>query len=100
MIRWQRSIRSSGARNIEAVQWAKEVTDYINKTHPDRTVQVFSARFGDVNMLVWHVDAEDLVALDKYQQSFDTDQGYWEMIQKAAGLFIEGSLYDSVFETL
>ena len=100
MIRWQRSIRSSGARNLEAVQWAKEVTDYVNSKHPNYKVQVFSSRFGDVNMLVWQVDFEDLAALDKYQQSFNTDQGYWELIKKAAGLFIEGTTNDTVFETL
>jgi len=100
MIRWQRSIRSSGARNIEAVQWAKEVTDYINNKHPDHEVQVFSARFGDVNMLVWQVDFENLAALDEYQESFTNDEGYWEKVNKTTGLFIEGSLYDSVFESL
>ena len=100
MIRWQRSIRSSGARNLDAVQWANEVTDYVNGKHPNYKVQAFSSRFGDVNMLVWQVDFEDLAALDKYQQSFNTDQGYWELIKKAAGLFIEGTTNDTVFESL
>ena len=100
MIRWQRSIRSSGARNLEAVQWAKEVTDYINSKHPDHKVQAFSSRFGDVSLLVWQVDFEDLAALDKYQESFNTDQGYWEMVNNAAGFFIEGTVYDNVFESL
>jgi len=100
MIRWQRSARSSGARNLEAVQWAKEVTDYINNNHPDHKVQVFSSRFGDVSMLLWQADFDDLAALDKYQESFNTDQGYWEMVNKATGFFIEGTIHDSVFESL
>ena len=100
MIRWQRSIRSSGARSLEAVQWAKEVTDYVNSKQPNYKLQVFSSRFGDVNMLVWQVDFEDLVALDKYQQSFNTDQGYWELIKKATDLFLEGTTYDTAFESL
>ena len=100
MIRWQRSIRGSGARSLEAVQWAKEVTDYVNSKQPNYKLQAFSLRFGDVNMLVWQVDFEDLAALDKYQQFFNTDQGYWEMVKKAEDLFIEGTTYDSAFETL
>ena len=100
MIRWQRSIRIARGKNLEAVQWAQEVTDYVNSKQPNYTTQVFSSRFGEVNMLVWHVDFEDLAALDKFAQFFSTDQGYLELIRKAADFFIEGSVYDSAFETL
>ena len=100
MIRWQRSIRSAGARNLEAVQWAKEVTDYVNGKQPNYKLQAFSSRFGDVNMLVWQVDFEDLATLDKYQQFFGTDPDYWELIKKATDLFIEGTTNDTVFESL
>lgn len=100
MIRWQRSIRSAGNRNLEAVQWAKEVTDYVNDKQPKYKVQAFSSRFGDVNMLVWQVEFEDLTALDKFQQFFNTDQGYWELLEKATGFFMEGTTYDTVFEGL
>jgi len=100
MIRFQRTIQAAGGRNLEAVQWAKEVSDYLNGKQPDHEVQAFSSRFGDVNVIAWQIDFEDLAALDKYQQFFNTDQGYWGMIKKADGLFIEGTTYDSAFETL
>jgi len=100
MIRFQRTIQVAGGRNLEAVQWAKDVTNYLNGKQPDTMVQAFSSRFGDVNMMAWQIDFDDLAALDKYQQFFNTDQGYWEMIKKAEGLFIEGTTYDTAFETL
>ena len=100
MIRWQRSIRTKGGKAVEAVQWAKEVTDYVNSKQPNYKAQAFASQFGDVNMLVWHVDFEDLAALDKYGKFFNTDQGYLELVKKASDLFIEGSLYDSAFEDL
>jgi hypothetical protein len=100
MIRWQRSIRSAGSKALEAVQWAKEVTDYVNGKQPNYKVQAFSSRFGDGNILVWQADFENLMDLDKYQHFFNTDQGYWGLIQKAVDLFMEGTQYDSVFETL
>ena len=100
MIRWQRSIQSAGGKNLEAVQWAKEVVGYVHSKQPNYKVQAFSSRFGDVNVIVWQVDFEDLAALDKYQEFFTTDQGYWELIKKAAPLFREGSTYDTVFESL
>jgi hypothetical protein len=100
MVRWQRSIRIARGKNLEAIQWAKEVTDYANSKQSNNKVQVFSSAFGDVNMLVWHADFEDLAALDKWGKFFNMDQGYLEMIGKAADFFIEGSLYDSAFEAL
>ena len=100
MIRFQRSIQVAGGKNLEAVQWAKEVTDYLNSKQSNFKAQAFSSRFGEVNEMVWQIDFEDLAALDKYQQFFNTDQGYWEMVKKADGLFIEGTTYDSAFETL
>ncbi len=100
MIRWQRSIRAKVGKGLESVQWAKEVTDYVNSKQPNYKAQAFSSAFGDINMLVWHVDFEDLAALDKFSKSLDTDQGYLELIRKAADIFIDGSVYDSAFEAL
>jgi len=100
MIRWQRSIRAKVGKGLESVQWAKEVTDYVNSKQPNYKAQAFSSAFGDINMLVWHVDFEDLATLDKFSKFFDTDQGYLELVRKAADLFIEGSVYDSAFESL
>jgi len=100
MIRWQRSIRIARGKNLEAVQWAKEVTDYANSKQPNTKVQAFSSAFGDVSMLVWHADFEDLAAFDQWGKFFNTDQGYLELVRKAADFFVEGSVYDSVFESL
>jgi len=100
MIRWQRSIRVAGGKILEAIQWAKEVTAYVNGKQPNHKVQAFSSRFGDTNMLFWQVDFEDLASLDKFQQSFNNDQGYWDLVNKATPLFIEGSSYDTVYEEL
>lgn len=100
MVRFQRSIRTARGKPLEAIQWAKEVTEYINGKQPNFKVQVFTSRFGDSGMLAWQIDFDDLAALDKYQKFFNSDEGYWALVTKSYDLFIEGSLHDSVFETL
>ena len=100
MIRFQRSIRTARGKGLEARQWAKEVTEYINGKHPESNLQVFAERFGDISVLVWQVDLGDLAALDKFQQGLNADEGYWAMLKKSYDLFIEGSVADTVFETL
>jgi hypothetical protein len=100
MIRFQRVLRTAGGKGVEATQWSKEITEYINDKHSEATLQVFSPRFGDVSSIVWQVDFENLAALDQYQQSLNTDEGYWTLVNKGTELFIEGSLFDTAFESL
>jgi len=100
MIRFQRSIHTTRNKNLEAIQWAKEIADYVNGKQPNYKVQAFSLRFGDINTIVWQADFEDLAALDKYQQFFGADKGYWEVVSKAEGLFSGDETIDTIFETL
>ncbi len=98
MIRFQRSIRVARGSNAKALEWAKEVSDYVNGKQPKSKVQAFSSRFGDISTLVWHVDFEDLASLDKFQQALGIDQGYWDLVNKANEFFIEGTIHDTVFD--
>jgi hypothetical protein len=100
MVRFERSARVAQGKLIEARQWAQQVTDYANQNHPEGKLQVFSERFGNIGRVLWQADFNDLAALDQYQQSFDTDKGYWDLLNKSNELFAEDSLRDTVYETL
>ncbi len=100
MVRFERSARVAQGKLQEARQWAQKVTDYANKNHPEGKLQVFSERFGNIGKVLWQADFDDLAALNQYQKSFDTDQGYWDLLNKSTELFIEDSVRDTVYETL
>jgi hypothetical protein len=100
MVRFERSARVARGKQLEARQWAQEVTEYANSNHPGGKLQVFSQRFGRIGRISWQADFDSLAALDEYQQSFDTDEGYWALISKGTELFIEDSVKDTVYETL
>ena len=100
MVRFVRSGRVARGKLREARQWAQEVTDYANKNHPEGKLQAFSERFGDLAEVSWQADFEDLAALDQCQKSFDTDKGYWALVDKSNELFMEGSFNDTVYDTL
>ncbi|SRR6266498_5617792 len=100
MVRFERSVRVARGKLREARQWAQEVTDYANQNHPEGKLQAFSERFGNIGRVSWQADFADLAALDKYQHSFDTDQGYWALVNKSTELFVENTFEDTVFETL
>jgi hypothetical protein len=100
MVRFERSARVAQGKLREARQWAQEVTEYANKNHPDAKLHVFSQRFGNIGRVSWQADFDSLDALDKYQQSFDKDKGYWALVNQSTKLFVENTFEDTVFETL
>lgn len=100
MIRFQRSLRAAGGKAREATAWAQEVTAYLNGKFTETRFQAFTQRFGDVDTISWQADFESLASLDSYQQAVTVDQGYWALVDKTDGLFLEGSLHDTVFQAL
>ena len=97
MLRFHRSARTAvGARFPEAVQWAKEVTEYINSKYPEATLLAFAEQYGAVGTIHWYVDYEDIATLDRVGSQILTDEGYWAILGKAADLFIEGSTKDTL----
>lgn len=100
MIRFQRSIRSSGNNAGATIAWAKEVTDLLNGKYAGTTVQAFAHRFGNVSIIVWQADFDTLAGLDDYQHTLNTDEEYWALVEKSTGLFVEGSVDDTVLESL
>ena len=56
--------------------------------------------FGDVSTIVWEGGFDTLASLDEYQHTLNTNEEYWSLVQKSAGLFVEGSVDDTVLESL
>jgi hypothetical protein len=100
MIRFQRAARMSRARQQEAIPWAKEVAEFLNRKYPEAEFQAFTSRFGDIARVVWQADFADLAALDAYMQKIVADQEYWELVGRTGDLFIEGSIEDTVLGSI
>ena len=100
MIRFQRSGRIARGKDLQAIEWSKEVTTYLNGKFSEANLLVFSHRFGDIDTLAWQADFDGLASLDSYQRAINADKGFWELLSKATEFFIEGSFFDTVFETL
>jgi hypothetical protein len=100
MIRFERTLRAAGGKGREAIAWAQEVTAYLNGKFAETNLQVFTQRFGEVNTISWQADFDSLASLDNFQQAINVDMGYWELVGKTNGLFLEGSINDTVLESL
>ena len=96
MYRFVRSAQATAGRFPEAVRWAKEAAEYINTRDSFPKLRVFTGMFGDVNIVFWEAEHKDLSSIENVFAKLSADQGYWAVVSKATGLFVEGSIRDSV----
>ncbi len=100
MIRFQRTARVRSGKFLEGVQFAKEVAEYINANYPLGSLLVFTELFGDTGTIHWNSDNEDLASIEKVNAQLSADQDYWALLSKGDDLFIEGSLHDTVIQSV
>lgn len=99
MIRWTRTAQSTQDNMVNAREWAKEVTSYLNQAFPQAKAHCFNDRFGQLNVITWMIDFESLANLDAYQKAVNEDEKYHAIVNRAAGLFVVDRFIDRVFET-
>jgi hypothetical protein len=100
MVRWMRSVRVSAGNFPQALQWAKEMAEFVKKYEGLSSIEVYMDTFGEVGTLRWFVDYPDLATLEKVQDQVRADQEYWKRINQTKGLFIEGSPMDVVMSAV
>jgi hypothetical protein len=100
MFRFHRTARASRGKFLEAVQWSKEIASYISDNYAPVSVQAFVEQFGDTGRVHWYSDHEDLAAIEKLNAQLLADQEYGTMVNNAADLFIEGSIHDTVMQSI
>ena len=83
----------------QAIQWAKEITEFVNKKYKIQA-SVYIETFGKVGTIHWFCDYADLAALDKVRNQQVTDQEYWQIVNRSAELFIQGSFFDTVMQSI
>jgi len=100
MIRWTRSVKiSSGKYLPQAMQWAKEMTEFANKKY-NIQVSVYVDSFGEIGTIRWFCDYEDLAAMEKVGNQLNTDQEYWQKVSQASDFIMQGSAYDTVMRAI
>jgi hypothetical protein len=98
MVRWTRSGRIAPGKDPQAIQWAKELTEWIRKKYGSQ-LSVYMDCFGEVGTVRWFEDFESLAAVEKRMQQIMADQEYWQKVSQVATLF-QGGPFDTVMVTL
>jgi len=99
MIRWTRSARIAHGKFPQAIQWAKEIAEFSNKKYKIQ-LGVYLDTFGEVGTIRWFADYADLAALEKVRTQLLADQEYWQKVNQAAELLVQGSVFDTVMHAI
>ncbi len=100
MIRWIRTAQMVTGKAMPAIAWSKEIAEFVKKYEGLSSIDVFIDAFGDVGTIRWICDYQDLATLEKINKQIMVDQEYWQRLEKAQGLFIEGKVHDVVMSSL
>ena len=99
MIRFTRSARIVHGKFPQAVQWAKEITEFANKKYKIQ-MSVYVDCFGEVGTIRWFADYADLATVEKIRNQILADQEYWRKFNQSAELLVHGSLFDMVLQPI
>ncbi len=103
MIRLQWTARISRGKNQGAIQWAKQVVEYLRSKYPGiLAVAAYEEHFGNVNTIHIFSDYESLATLESVEAQYPSDAGFQDLFNKSneAGLFIEGSIHGTLVKSL
>jgi hypothetical protein len=95
MFRFERSAVAKNPADIPAaVQFATEVTSYVNKRHSLN--MKFGVELFGASRVHWYFDAESLDKMNQLNTTLLQDREYSEMLNKARALWTEGGLKDTI----
>jgi hypothetical protein len=83
-------------KRMEAIQFAKEIIAYGNEKSPQSKGRIYTEIFGAVGKIIWIYEGKDLATFEQGHKQFMADPAYRAILAKAAGLFIEGSIKDTL----
>ena len=95
MFRFERCAVVKTANDVPAaVQFATEVTSYLNKRH-SLGMKFGVEIFGQASVH-WYFDGESLDKMTQVNAALLTDQDYLRMLDRVKHIWVEGSLKDTI----
>lgn len=103
MIRLQWTGRISRGKNQGAIQWAKDIAEYLSSKYPQiLEIAAYEEHFGNVNTIHIFSDYESFATLESVEDQFPSDAAFQDLFKKSneEALFIEGSIHGTSVKSL
>jgi hypothetical protein len=98
MYRFIRTVTVKAAKNPAALQWAGEITAYLNKTYSMNAtygMELFGAA-----KIHWYFDTDSLDKFTAMNAKMMQDREYLALVAKGEGVWIEGAMKDTIVALL
>jgi hypothetical protein len=96
MVRFIRSAVPVIGHHPDAIAFGKEITEYVRAKYGTDT-QLFVDSEGT---LYWITDYQDHAAFGEVRTAIVSDPGYWEIVNRAKGLLLDGTIADTVINSV
>ena len=80
----------------EAIQLARELMSYEKGKLPGSKRRVYLEILGDVGKIFWVSEHTDFATMARNQRTLMEDPGLRALLSKSVGLFVEGSMHDTI----
>jgi hypothetical protein len=99
MIKYIRSARIAPGKAPEAVAFAKEIADYVNKLL-GTNFEVYVQFGGAVGTLSWIGDYDDMAGMEVATNKLNSDKGYAIKARENTDFWIVGSFHDTILMSI
>lgn len=97
MVTFIRRVEVNGVdKQQQALAWARSATDYVDGRFGFSKVEFGVEVYGSAGSIYWIGRQDSLESMGKGAAQALTDQGYQQLLLKATGLFVPGSVRDTV----
>ena len=99
-IRWQRTVLIAPDQTARAMEFAIAVTEHVNQTIPEISVEVYMETLGDGGKVHWFADYESLAQLEARTLALAADEQFNQMLADIDGAFVPGQTHDTVYRNM
>jgi hypothetical protein len=98
MITFIRTAAIAPGKTMEALQFAKKVSEYIKSKH-DGAPHVSTPVGGNPNRISWVSTYASLAEMEERSAKLLSDPEYLAMVASAASLFLPGTVHDEIWRS-
>jgi hypothetical protein len=91
MIKQIRKIKPKSDKFFEAIQFARELVNFLNEKYPELKSEVFWERFGDAQTLHFYFQYDNLADFEGKVDKLMADKDFLAINNKGMILFVDGA---------
>ena len=92
------AVLNTGADLPKCIGWARELNSFLRSSY-DIDVKFGIQQYAK-GQVVWMTDFDDLAEFDEKMTRLQQDENYWKHIEPARGLFMSGSVQDTIVKII